>query len=105
MEIKFNERTQKIQFSVSKDDMNHAKLLEQMLTSEGWKILQKYYEVGREEIMDAGKKGARNRSKKELSSEKWAMLDGFDQAILIPTKFVDDVNNLMEQQKKQWLLY
>ena len=101
MQVKFNEKTGKVEFAMSDKDIQDAKEISMMMDSEGWKILCKYYEVAREEITDSGKKGVRSRAKRELSSEKWAMLDGFDQAVIIPNKLTSEMKDYLEKIKQE----
>lgn len=101
MQIKYNERTGKVEFAMLDSDIKDAKEIETMMQARGWKVLEKYYAVAREEICDSGKKGVRTRAKRELSSEKWAMLDGFDQAVIIPNKLAGEMRDYLEKLKTE----
>lgn len=65
-----------------------------------WKILEGYFASMRLSIEEIGKSHARSRAKKELCSNDFSILDGFDIAIGIPKKIVLQANMLKENQKK-----
>ncbi len=51
-----------------------AHFVEQMCSTEGFKIVVQYLNVDRERIIEAGKQAR----KEELQIQNWAKLDGFD---------------------------
>lgn len=89
MEIDFDSKTGLPRFRLSKDDLDDARSIRTMMQSRGWKVLTKYLQVARESIIDAGKNGTNTRAKKELSSDKWSILKGFDEALALPQRVVD----------------
>ena len=43
MEIKYDEKQNRLVFLMSDKDMGDARKIEETMKSEGWKILEKYY--------------------------------------------------------------
>ena len=101
MAIKLNEKTRQIEFDIEDSDIQDANEIDAILQMPGWKTLKKYYELGRTQIEDMGKKSARSRTKKEIAAEIWAYLDGFDQAVMIPEMFVLRIKEILSQKDKQ----
>jgi hypothetical protein len=101
MKIEFNERTKTIEYVLSDKDIKDAREIFLTTQSPGWKVLESYYKLGREEIIESGKRCSRTRAKKELCSERFAMLDGFDQAILVPSKVVRDAETYANRERQE----
>jgi len=79
MKVTIHPKTGLPYFELDAKDKNDARAVKDMMETRGWKVMVKYMEVARESIIDAGKDGIRTRGKVELSSEKWAILKGWDE--------------------------
>ncbi len=101
MKAKINEKTNKIEFVLDKDDIRNSKLIGDLMEMEAWKILETYWKLGREEIIFSGKKGSRKRALNDLSGNRWSMLDGYDQFMDIPLKLKQEYINYLENKKRE----
>ena len=55
---------------------------------DSWKVLQKYWQAGRDAILVSGMDGISNKDKNELSGIKWAILRGFVECGAIPERIL-----------------
>lgn len=88
LDIKIDDKTGGIKFSLGNDDIAHAREIYAMMQTPGWKILQNYFAVARETLIDFGKDTGKSRAKKEMAAEKWAVLKGFDDCMTLPGRIV-----------------
>ena len=65
-----------------------------------WPILKKYFMQMREELILNGKQGVKNKSERELADLKWATLVGFDEAIVVPEKIVEQLEAEIEKRNE-----
>lgn len=105
MKATFNETEKSVDFKFEKDDGNNLleiretlNAVQEMVKTEGYKKLEKYYKLAREQIIASGKRCSREESKRVNSSERWAMLDGFDQSILLPTNLIKEMEGYIERK-------
>lgn len=89
MEIRIDPKTGKPQLKLNESEVDQDRKIKAMMQTEGWKILRNYYEIAREQFIELGKNGVKTRAKRELSSERWAQLIGFDEFLLIPERIVE----------------
>jgi len=101
MNIAFDPKTGVPKFTLEKKDLKDAQEIERTMGTKGWKILKDYLAVGRESIIESGKDGIRTRSKKELSSEKWAVLKGWDESNAIPDRIILRAQEFLKLQKEE----
>ena len=101
--MKFNARTNKFDFETELDekDLQEAQEIQTTLMSPGWKLIRNYYEYGREQILDAGKAGARKTDTKDLSPIRWGMLDGFDQCAKLPEIIVKRAEDFLDKAEQE----
>lgn len=66
----------------------------------GWRTLLGYFESARLAILENGKKHARSRATKDICSNDFSILDGFDFAISVPSKAVLQTD-LIRMKNKQ----
>lgn len=66
--------------------------------SYAWKVLSGYFASMRIAIEERGKIHARTRAQKDLCSNDFSVLDGFDVAVGIPSKIVLQADMMAEQQ-------
>lgn len=66
----------------------------------GWATLQGYFDSMRLSIEERGKVHARGRATKDLCSNDFSILDGFDVAIGIPKKVVLQADMMRNQNDK-----
>ena len=78
MQIAYDSKTGNVKFVASKDDLTDIFKLTEMTQSEGWKILEKYMKTARECIIESGKTGVFSRTKRDMSSDKFARLSAHD---------------------------
>lgn len=99
MKTKLNPKTGTPVYSDLNDkDLTDAFEISLTMKTKGWKILQDYLTVGRELMIEAGKKGIKLRSKKDLSPEKWAILEGWDECSVAAEQIVVRAMKYKEQQ-------
>ena len=70
------------------------------MESQAWRILEGYFASMRLSIEEIGKAHARSRAKKDLCSNDFSILDGFDIAVGMPKKIVLQAEKLKEITKK-----
>lgn len=68
---------------------------------QSYKVLKKYWDAGKDAITFAGMEGIKTRAKRDLSDVKWAMLRGFIEALAIPERLVDRVNQFFKEQLEE----
>ena len=66
-----------------------------------WLTMSGYYASQRLAIEELGKAHARTRAKREICSNDFSILDGFDMAISLAEKVVLQAKMLMELQEKK----
>jgi hypothetical protein len=108
MKITFDEATRKVDFRFERDDkanLGEFKRslhdIRETLSTDGYKRIQQYFALAREQILDSGKKCSRDPEKSKLSSERWAMLDGFDQSVLIVDKLLLDLEAYINRKESE----
>ena len=95
----FNERLKRMLVTFDEKDVLDAREMLETMQTPGWGKIMEYYEFAREQIIESGKKLARDPEKKQSASDRLIMLDGFDQAVLIPINFVEKAQEFMEKSK------
>lgn len=66
----------------------------------GWRVLEGYYATMRLSMEERGKAHARGRATKDLCSNDFSILDGFDVAVGIPQKIVLQADMMRTQNEK-----
>lgn len=66
-----------------------------------WKVLNGYFTSMRLTIEELGKAYARTRAKRDICSNVFSILDGFDMAVNMPKKIVLQAEMIREQDKKK----
>lgn len=98
MKITWNKKTNLPVIEFEEQDYANANLVREMLVSPAWQILCGYFESMRLSMEERGKSHARGRATKDLCSNDFSVLDGFDVAIGIPQKIVLQADMMREQQ-------
>lgn len=108
MKVTFDDIAKEVDLRFDKKDKNEIyeyrltlASLKALVDSEGYKKLKEYERLAREQIIDSGKRGTRDKDKNELSSEKWSMLDGFDQCVLMAEKLIKKLNDYIETKEEE----
>ena len=114
MKVRWNKQTNLPEIEFEKSDYANANSVKQMLNGEfackkcgtktelnAWHVLEGYFESMRLSIEEIGKSHARSRAKRELCSNDFSILDGFDIAINIPRKVVLQAEMLRDLKKKE----
>ena len=113
MRVTWNQKTNLPIVEFTEEDFSQAGQVGQMLEGKfmcrkcgtkndnnAWKVLEGYFASMRLSIEEVGKAHARTRVKRELCSNDFSILDGFDIAVGIPRKVVLQANMMRESQKK-----
>ena len=69
--------------------------------NKAWATLKGYFDARRLAIEELGKSHARSRAKRDVCSNVFSILDGFDMAVDLAGKIVLQANMMRELQKKQ----
>ena len=114
MKVKWNKLTNLPEVEFEKSDFAAATSVKQMLNGEfackkcgtkteinAWTVLEGYFASMRLSIEEIGKSHARNRAKKDLCSNDFSILDGFDIAVGMPKKIVLQAEMLRDLKKKE----
>ena len=101
MKVEWNPVTLKPMMIFEEADYVNAAFVQELLQSPGWAVLQGYFQSSKENILELGKKFSKSRTKKELCDNLFALLDGFDTAVRLPQKVVDQANLMRSQEEKK----
>lgn len=96
MKTGWNKKTNMPTMEFEESDYIAAAEIERMLESNAWRTLKGYFASRRLAIEELGKSHARSRAKKEICSNVFSILDGFDQAIELADKVVLQARMLRE---------
>lgn len=97
----WNNRSTEILFDIEDNDIPKLQSIIEMLNSEGWKHYQNYLKQFREEIIKEGKDAIKFKSKRDLSENKWAILNGFDITKEFIPNFVKEVDLYLKMKKAE----
>lgn len=106
-EIKFNPSTGAPEISgsdLSIQDIDEARAVRKLMKSPGWKVLSKYFEIGRESVIDAIKDCVSSVEKRDLASQRGAVLKGWDACFTLPNRIVKrlaDYEQVIAQKQKE----
>ena len=113
MIVTWNNRTNLPEVKFEKTDYANANQVRTLLAGEhtcrkcgnkselnAWKVMEGYFASMRLSIEEIGKAHARSRAKKELCSNDFSILDGFDIAVGMPRKIILQAEVLKEVEKK-----
>jgi len=111
MKVAWNKKTHLPVIEFEDEDFVNAVHVKQMMNGKipcskcgtendnfAWKVLNGYFESMRLSIEEKGKAHARSRAQKDLCSNDFSILDGFDIAVGIPQKIVLQAD-MMRMQK------
>ena len=107
MEVVFNEKTgfPEVRFTkdeeLSKKDLKDARAIGAVMRMEGWKVLETYWEIGRESILDAGKNGLKLKDTSELSNLKLAILKGWDECRTMASRIISRVEQSLQNKSQE----
>ena len=101
MNVTIDPKTQLPVYALEKKDISDANLIRKMMEHKGWKVLKKYVEVGRENLIDNGKNGVKLKDKSELSKERWAILMGFDECSRLAERVVARAEEFSKEEYKE----
>lgn len=114
MKVAWDRRTNLPSIEFEESDFANANSIKQFLDGKftcrkcgtdndtnAWKVLDGYFASMRLAIEEIGKAHARSRAKKELCSNDFSILDGFDIATGIPRKIVLQAEKLRELEKQK----
>lgn len=113
MKVSLNRRTNLPALEIDDNDYANAMHVKQMIGGKhtctkcgtendisGWKVLEGYFASMRLWIEEIGKVHARSRAKKDLCSNDFSILDGFDIAIGIPQKIILQAEVMRRESEK-----
>lgn|SRR3990167_4087855 len=92
-----------LQLELEEKDLQDARQIRLLMLHPGWKILQDYWAVARETMIEKGKALPRSRAKKDLSPFAWAALNGFDECAAMPLMVVARADQHIENEKQKLL--
>lgn len=95
MELKFDAVGKTLYIgSLSNQDIAHAEKIREMMRTEGWQILTKYWTAATQAAVNHGIQ--QNKTDMAKSNENWARLDGMLEILAIPDRILvraeDEVN-------------
>ena len=92
MKIDFDKKTGLPKVTFSQDqidkDLADAKAIARMMRTDGWKILERYKDISRESILDNIKDCASSIEKRDLCSQRGAVLKGWDECRTLAERIV-----------------
>ena len=83
---------------LTNEDFAHARAIREMMRTSGWEILMTYWSYARESMISSGIKDSKFNEKKDLSPQKWARLDGFQEAMAIPERIVNRADEILKEK-------
>lgn len=86
---------------IEEKDIEDAYEIEKMMQTKGWQILKGYESYAREMMINSGKEGIKKRASRDLSDIRWAIMQGFDEAIILADRVVKRSKELIEKQKEE----
>lgn len=114
MKTGWNKKTNLPTMEFEESDYLKAQEIEQMLSgklvcrkcsteneSRAWETLKGYFEARRLAIEELGKSHARSRAKRDICSNVFSILDGFDMAVGVATQIVLQAKMMRELQEKK----
>lgn len=101
MEIKVSKKGEIIfdDNSLTEKDLFYGQKIIEMMKTEGWKYLQHYIDVTREQLIEYGKQSAYKKDSNEVSGNNFARLDGFDRCSLIAIEHVKRCKEKIDADK------
>lgn len=100
MKISIDPKTSLPRFRLERKDLEDARKIQEMMETEGWKILKDYLEVARESLIESGKDDIYSRAKRDLADIRFAVIKGFDEAFSIPQRIVLRAEKFIEEERK-----
>lgn len=113
MKIAWNKKTNLPTIEFEDSDFTNAVHVKQMLSGKfkcekcgmeqenfAWRVLEGYFATMRLSMEERGKAHARGRATKDLCSNDFSVLDGFDVAVGIPQKIVLQADMMRIQTEK-----
>ena len=113
MKVIWNKKTNLPTMEFEEEDFNNAFHVKQMIAGKfkcekcglenenyAWKVLEGYFSSMRLKIEERGKVHARGRATKDLCSNDFSVLDGFDVAVGIPQSLVLQADVLRAHENK-----
>ena len=101
MKLRFDQKTLQVKIDLTEEDLQEALEIKKMMMSEGWKILESKYQLGKQLILDKLKKDILDVGKKELSSIHAAIYSGFDQCSNMAKDIVLDADIFIRQLEEK----
>lgn len=100
----WNKKTNMPTMEFEEADYRGASEIETMLQSKAWETLKGYFASRRLAIEELGKSHARSRAKREICSNVFSILDGFDMAVDMANKVVLQAKMLrdLEDNKRKY---
>ena len=97
MNIRYDNTSSQVYLSdVTNEDIAQACAIRETMRTKGWEILMRYWTYAREAIINSGIKDSKFNEQVHLSPQKWARLDGFQEAMAIPDRIIRRVDQEME---------
>lgn len=113
MKVAWNKKTNLPTIEFEDSDFTNAVHVKQMIGGKfkcekcgteqenfAWRVLEGYFSTMRLSIEERGKAHARGRATKDLCSNDFSVLDGFDVAVGIPQKIVLQADMMRKQTQK-----
>lgn len=85
---------------IEEKDIEDAHEIEKMMQSKGWQVLKGYENYAREMMIRSGKEGIKKRASRDLSDIRWAIINGFDEAIILAERIVQKSKELIDKKEE-----
>lgn len=101
MKLEINPKTLKPEFELEEKDLSDAFHIRAMMNTQGWKILDQYFQVGRESLIDMIKDSTRTKAGRATTDIKAAILKGYDEYAILAKKIVIRAEQFEDHKKAQ----
>ena len=100
MRLKFDQKSLSVKIQLTEEDLQEALEIKRTMMSEGWKILEKKFDLVRRLIIEKSEKDILDNEKRKLSDINIAIIRGFNQATELAKNIVQDADDFIKQMEE-----
>lgn len=98
MNFRFDDTASQVYIGeLTNEDISHANSIRETMRTPGWGMLLTYWSYAREAMINSGIKDSKFNEKKDLAPQKWARLDGFQEAMAIPERIIRRAEEVLKE--------